>query len=222
MRVTSTSSLSLPIEVIRTAADLNPLQTWSRGDGASGIDIRSASSGTFTPTLAAYNTNAGSNFSIYSYGKADLGAGAAINMRAGNVTNAGVITGGTVLRVSNWTTQLLNIDYAGVTTLSNLAGTGTRVVTASSTGVLSTMPAPLSGTYNVTATSVGANAQVTLGTVTISGAVVGDVVHVTQPASALFYKARVTGANTVTIYALNPTGGGITTTAETINVRVIK
>jgi hypothetical protein len=70
---------------------------------------------------------------------------------------------GDTLSVQNGSTEQLTVDYSGVVTISNLAGTGTRLVTADSNGALSTITANVSsGTYTPTVT-------VGVGTATPSG-----------------------------------------------------
>jgi hypothetical protein len=80
----------------------------------------------------------------------------------------------------------------------------------------------LSGTYSMGVSAIAANSQSTIGTTTVTGAVVNNTVEITQPASALIYKARVTASNTVTIYAINPTGSPINTVSETLQIKVFK
>lgn len=78
----------------------------------------------------------------------------------------------------------------------------------------------LTGTYSAPATARAANTWTSLGTVTITGAVVGRPCNITQPNNGLMYKAVVTSSNTVTVSVHNPTSASITPTAETLTIIV--
>lgn len=62
--------------------------------------------------------------------------------------------------------------------------------------------------------------------VTVTGVAVGDLVVVEPPAALeddlIFCGARVTGADEVTVYLYNPTGGAIDAAAANWDFRVIK
>lgn len=69
-----------------------------------------------------------------------------------------------------------------------------------------------SGSANVNPGAIAATSRGTA-TFALAGAAVGDTVCLTPPAGLhddlLFVGARVTGANTVTVYLYNPTGASI-------------
>lgn len=77
----------------------------------------------------------------------------------------------------------------------------------------------------VTGASRAAASVVVISTVTVAGAKVGDVAvcspNVAQP-DTLGFECRVTAADTVKIYAVNPTAGGISDTTSTWNVVVTR
>lgn len=232
----STSNQSVTLAGTHTTNPIMTLQnnvsgTWggsymrfTRGNPNNYFAINNVTGTWNIPELLAYNSAATLPKMIFTAAGADNWAGnAGVIIRGQNSTLNGTMTNGTILSVRNHSTPLLDVKHDGIVTIPNLAGSGNRIVTTDASGNLSaTIAAPLSGTYSVAATSITANAQVTLGTATITGASVGDIVEVTQPANALFYKARVTASNTVTIYAINPTTSSISTSAETINIRIIK
>lgn len=135
--------------------------------------------------------------------------GTNITWHVENVTAS--ISGGSLLVPTGWDSSFNNTALTGYTSLTNIPTELTYPTVFN-----------LSGTYAVGVTSIPANSQITLGTVTITGASTNDVIEVTQPSLALLFKAKVTATNTVTLYALNPTAASINTVAETLKIRIIK
>lgn len=73
--------------------------------------------------------------------------------------------------------------------------------------------------------TMGATAVTAFATVTVPGVTIGDIAWTapnTNQLDTLTFSARVTAANTVKLYANNPTGAGIDLVASTWNVIVEK
>lgn len=232
----NTSNQSITLAGTHTTTPIMTLQnnvsgTWggsymrfTRGNPNNYFSINNVTGTWNIPELLAYNSAATLPKMLFTAAGADNWAGnAGVIIRGQNSTLSGTMTNGTILSIRNHSTALLDVRHDGLITMSNLAGSGSRLVAADASGNLSaTIAAPLSGTYSVAVTAIPANSQVTLGTATVTGTTTGDVVQIAQPLSALIYKARATAANTVTVYAINPTTSSISTTAETLNIKVIK
>lgn len=233
----STSNQSITLAGTHTSNPIMTLQnnvsgSWggsylrfTRGNPNNYFSINNVNSSWTIPEFLAYNSAVTLPKMIVTLSGADNWAGnAGLIIRGQNSTLSGAMTNGTIVSVRNHSTILLDVKHDGNITIPHLAGSGSRIVTADASGNLSaSIAAPLSGTYSVSSTAITANSQVTLGTSTITGAVIGDVVTVSQPTEALIYKAVVTAANTATIYALNPTSSDITIpSGGTINIRIIK
>ena len=75
----------------------------------------------------------------------------------------------------------------------------------------------------IVGTAIAANTQVSLGTLTLSGLSLGDTLLCSYSVSTLGLqiRAEVTNANTVTVFAYNPTASSITLPAGTITARKI-
>lgn len=191
---------------------------------AGGFTIGTTSASGAWATVMTTNTtsNTYGNFNIVQ--GADGYSTAAFWYRASNAAGTGVITSGNLARWSNYNQDKVTFGLNGAITSASLAGTGTRRANVDNTGKITAGEAiPLSGTYSVTAVACAANAQTTLGTSTVTGAAVGDIVEGTQSTSVgIMYKFVVTAANTVTVYAMNNTTASVTLTAQTVKISVVK
>ena len=199
---------------------------FDRGNLANYYGLRNTAGSWAIPEYYSYNTAANVPKMIFTAaGNDNWAANPGVIIRAQNATATSEVTNAIILSVRNHTTQLLNVRHDGLITMSNLAGTGNRIVTADASGNLSaSIAAPLSGAVTTVLTStIAGGSQGILTTATVTGAVVGDVVALSQPTSTLIFKGVVTAANTVTIYALNPTAINDTVpSGTTINIRIIK
>ena len=76
---------------------------------------------------------------------------------------------------------------------------------------------------SIASTLIAANTQVSLGTLTLTGLIIGDTLLCTYsvPTLGIQLRAEVTNANTVTVFAYNPTASSITLPAGTITARKI-
>lgn len=183
---------------------------------------------TFTAALTAYVTanNVSSFNNLKTLGNIRVGFNS-----VGHVTliigDVGYIWGGTNLI---WSVEKVTASRSGSimtptgweSSFNNTALTGYTSLTNIPTELTYPTVSNLSGTYNSLTSPVPANTQVVLGTVTIIGASVNDVAYITQAASALIYKVRVTATNTVTVYVTNPTTSPIIQVAETLQIKIIK
>jgi hypothetical protein len=132
---------------------------------------------------------------------------------------------------NNTSTQKLYIANTGVITISNLAGTGTRMVTADASGNISvddpvtSFAKVLKGTINWTPGVVAAGSS-TSTTITVTGAAVGDPVTVSKKSgqsNGEIYDGQVTAPNTVTLRVHNvSTGSANYSSAADYNVILLK
>lgn len=136
--------------------------------------------------------------------------GVGVKVSVDNIT-ASETNGNDLVLSTGWILGFTTFALSGYTGLTNIP-TELTYPTVSN----------LSGTYNSPTSPVPANTQVVLGAVTIIGASANDVAYITQAASALIYKVRVTATNTATIYVTNPTTSPIIQVAETLKIKIIK
>lgn len=112
----------------------------------------------------------------------------------------------------------LSIDAQDITISDDLAVGDATTTATLKVGTSGTVVKTIkSGTASVDFTSISAETTGSA-TITVTGAAVGDVVAVNPPAlttGLAFAGAAVTGANTVTVYAVNATANPIDNAAAT-------
>jgi hypothetical protein len=124
------------------------------------------------------------------------------------------------LKVAGSTSLNGTLGVSGVTTLSNLIGSGTRMVTASTTGVLSTQAIPSGGSGTVTNVSVGSPANglsVTNGTTTpvISMALADNGVTGVVSNNTQSFSGSKTFINSIDVNGFTTANGGLIVNANT-------
>ncbi|KAA5537433.1 hypothetical protein F0919_07090 [Taibaiella lutea] len=133
-----------------TVAGANILASFSQNAGSIKLENGTGAASNFAPTIRGVAKGAFPwGILIQGQGATSYGR-AGIVLRAVNVDSDGPVTAGNIFQLENNTTPQLTVDYQGVVTIPNLSGTGTRMVTADSTGALSAATEVTSGTYTPT------------------------------------------------------------------------
>lgn len=150
-KVAINNSLTAPSAMLDvnagTTGGLTVLGNFSTNGGSVQISNGTSAASQFTPAVvgkAAVNPSMGlgligSGLDSYSL--------AALVLSGRNANNNGPVISGNVFCLENYTSGLIYVDHQGATKITNLAGSGTRMVTADSTGTLNATTEVSSGTY---------------------------------------------------------------------------
>lgn len=120
-----------------TAAIATPLLQLLQNNGSLVFENSTSASGNFLPVIQGTlsGTNTASPLSFIGKGADSYTRGIYFSTR--NTAGTGVVTGGNLLSIANYTTDYLNLDYLGNLTLSKLSGNGVQSVVADANGTLS-------------------------------------------------------------------------------------
>lgn len=192
----NTSSTNILNVNAGTVAGATVLGNFSQNGGSIQLQNGTAVAVQFTPVLKGVAVgNNGYGLGLIAQGF-DAYSQAGIVLSARNISGNNIVTSGKILSVQNYTTEYFSVNYQGVIAVSNLAGTGTRVVTADALGNLGSVALTSGTVTNVTGTAnrvtvtngtttpvidiattyVGQTSITTLGTITTgawNGAVIG-------------------------------------------------
>ncbi len=213
---------------------INPIAIGDYSNTNAGIVQTFATDGTVNFSTVAFDGKVGINTATPTVALDVVGNGKILNGNAGLFVDGSTSTVslGDINSGGNSTTVVLSdgpsdIAFNSTTvTISNLAGTGTRLVQASSAGLLSASGIILTGSASLNFGNTAAGASSDL-TITVTGAAVGDVVTLGVPNGSVggngVFTAWVSAANTVTVRFTNTNlVAAIDPASGTFNVKVFQ
>jgi hypothetical protein len=178
-----------------------------------------------SPVFTAVNIGNASDTTVARVSAGDISVEGNLIYRAGG-TDVPVADGGTGVSTTPTNGQLLIGNGVGYSVATLTAGVGVNVVNAA--GSITVATQTLKGSLGFTFGAIAANdVGTSTNTLTVTGAVVGDVVALGLPASipaGFTYVGHVSAADTVTIraHASASSGVGAAAANATINVIVMK
>lgn len=108
----------------------------SRNGGYINFGNGTSTGSQFAPRIDFITNNHTANGALLYVSGSDSYSGSAFILRAYNSDKTGGITSGNLINIQNQTTSYFRVNYAGVTTIPNLSGTGNGIVGVTSSGQL--------------------------------------------------------------------------------------